>query len=166
MKPLRNRIIDFWNHSEGLRPRFDYDGFVREFAWEAWLKLAGHGQLTFADYLRFLKDRCGYDLASLERYTYSSEHTGYVATEADIAEAIFYPRYLHFHDRYINDPGYVQLRILWKKLKQAPYMDRQGKHLLVDECLHAMHSSGFIIENIEEVRANYEAGRHRLLHSD
>lgn len=151
MNVLEAQIIEFWRLSEGKDNHFNFKLFINAFLPILESKLARHGQLSYELYIESIAYL--YDFNTLEQFVYNSEHTNNEWNFKDVQSLIFCPRYDHFRITFCGNTRYINLLNLYNKLNQ-PFYD--NGILLVDECIHALHNSGFLI-NIESLRREYES---------
>jgi len=150
MDVLEAQIKEFWKLSEGEENHFNFKLFIDTFLPILENKLARHGQLSYSKYLEAILPL--YDTDILNQFVYISEHTGANWSYGSIIDLIFMPRYEHFSLTFRGDSSYINLLRLYNKLKLLIY---ENGIFLVDECIHAIHHSGFLIE-IERLRNEYE----------
>jgi hypothetical protein len=151
MSILEIQITEFWKFSEKKPSEFNFKLFMDEFTVLLENKLARHGQLTYEQYIDSISPL--YDFNTLELFVYNSEHTNSEWNLQSIQRLIFYPRYEHFRDIFKNNERYIKLLALYHKILDKTY---DNEILLVDECIHCMHNSGFLID-IESLRKEYES---------
>lgn len=152
-----NEVIkSFWNCSiNNDFSSFDFDDFFSDFLNKLKMKLSLHGKLTLDDYIYYLNEY--YALGVLRDFIYKGKHSGADFSIEDIKKSIFTPRYEFFRDKYKNNNAYDKLLLLYRKLKNHKRYSTKNKILLVDECIHAEHNNGNIINvDITELRRVYE----------
>jgi hypothetical protein len=148
---IKEQIIEFWKLSERKPNKFDFTSFISEFTCLIESKLARHGQLSYEQYINSISSL--YDFNTLELFVYNSEHTNSEWNLDSIKRLIFYPRYEHFRDIFKENKRYIKLLDLYQRVLDKNY---GNVVLFVDECIHALHNSGFLID-IESLRREYEA---------
>lgn len=146
---LERLVLSFWGLSETNDLKyFSFERFFELFKAELEDKLAGHGRLSFQRYINFVGNKY-YNLNHLDEFIYVSKHTGINHTKERLIEIIFLYRYLQARKHSSTKPAYLELEMLYNKLEMLP-TDQYELVVLVDECINAMHSSGFIL-NIKKL---------------
>jgi hypothetical protein len=148
---LRTQIKEFWKLSDGKESQFNFNLFIGTFLPVLEDKLASHGQLSYEKYLESITPL--YDFNILNQFVYTSIHTDKEWSFENIRDLIFRPRYEHFKNTFGSNARYINLLKLYNKIK-SPIIENIV--LLVDECIHALHNSGFLID-IEQLRKEYES---------
>lgn len=148
---LEKQIIEFWKFSEKKKHNFNFKLFIDTFLPILENKLARHGQLSYEMYLDSISSF--YDFDILKLFAYKSKHTNSEWSFENIKDFIFKPRYEHFNAIFKGNQRYINLLNLYHKIKSPIY---DNGVLLVDECIHALHNSGFLID-VESLRKEYES---------
>lgn len=160
MAEIEELIKKIWYNSCFNKPQEpDINNFFMQFRSLVEDKLAGHGQLLFDDYLRIIGRR--YDLEPLKTYVYEGKHSGCSCTYSDILHGVFFPRYEFHRNKYLHNKRYIDMMRICEELCRSEELSKEGKILLFDKCIHLMHNSGFIIENIDELRVEFDE-EHRI----
>lgn len=153
LQTMDKLILEFWRYSEGKTDTFDFPLFFSEYRKVIYSKLARHGALGFRDYLREMANI--YNFHTL-RYFAHKTHDGYSFHIPSITTGIFMPRYRYYRRRYLANVNYQRLLETYQKCQNAQKQNHQNMVLLVDECIHATHNSGSLL-NVELLRKEYES---------
>jgi len=157
MRSATNIITEYWEAAayNNRIEYFDFGAFFGLFRKAVKDKLAAHGQLSFDEYLSCI-DRY-YDTKSLRAFEYHGKHSGISVTHKDVLRALFEPRYRQFRRKYSRRATFRKLSMLYKRLLRAPYKSRRDNIILAEQCLHAQHLSGDIIQvDLSAVRDRVE----------
>lgn len=132
---------------------FDFDEFFDEFLPLLDDNLIRNAQLSFEEYF----DWCDgvFDKSSLSEFTFETIYTNITVDE--VFEAIMR---LHYNRLQESLKGkFTTLLSLRTKLQTTSNLSPGDRILLVDECIHAQHVSGFIIDdcNPDDIREQVEA---------
>lgn len=153
---MKNKIIKFWEFSiKNEFDKFDFEGFFSEFEKKLYIKLSGHGKLSFKDYLKIIQKY--YNLKILQQFMYFSEHTGYKEDYNDVLYNLFYKRYKHFNKTFKKSKIYNNILRVYNKVIDRNTLTKRGKVFLIDECISLQHQNGFIINlDINKLRKRFE----------
>ena len=159
LKSIENQIIEFWEYSEGEIDEFDFLKFFKEFKQILESKLALHGVLGFNKYIEHQTKN--YDMELLRKFEYIGHIVPLNDDYTKICHRIFYPRYRKFHENYKDNEYYNVLGKVYldiNKVLKDKRLNKRENVLLMDECIHTIHNSGYLI-NIEKLRRVYERRR-------
>ncbi len=146
-------IFEFWRYSEGKTETFNFPLFFSEFRKLLYRKLARHGVLGFRDYLREMAQI--YNFHTLRNFTHAT-HDGHVFNISCIARGIFRQRYDYYRKIYMTNANYQQLLKTYGQCQNIEELAKRDRVLLADECIHAIHNSGSLLD-IDSLREKYEA---------
>ena len=158
---IKKLIMQFWKDPSD----FPHDEFFEHFEKKLYVKLALHGCLGLDDYIQSVSEY--YDLNPLKKFAYKSEHTHKNFSFNSILEAIFKPRYEHFRGIYLKKQNFKKLVALYYKVRtreklprvlcSLTYAIKHDYNILIEECIHAQHGSGFILDvDVEKLRNEFE----------
>lgn len=141
---MEERLESFFHLSlKGKIHLFDFDGFFKEFTSILHERLALNSQLTFEEYKEWADGV--YSKNPLEEYTIFTSWNS--LTKDHIFEAVC--RCQYNSQREALSGMYEDLLSLYKKLETASNLSISDKVLLVDECIHAQHVTGEILEDCD-----------------
>ncbi len=143
---------------------FNFEEFFDEFMPILHEVLTRHGLTTFEDYMQWMQDMGDYSDADLEKYTLETDYVYYGPQQ--VREAIMKGQFEAckkvFHSTFSD------LEELHKKLmRYSTELPLKDKIILFDECIHAQHCNGSVLDNLnesiddikEEIDQEYAEGR-------
>jgi len=157
---MQKLIISFWKGSlNGSLSKYDFSRFFNAYNKLLKDKLAGHGQLTFDDYVEHVSKY--YDLNLLRRFEYVSIHAEFSMLYPDIIKAVFFKRYTIFRNKNRKHKRYITMLKVYNAINDYKNLSHTDKVLLVDKCISLQHNSNFIVGlNISELRRDFENGKY------
>lgn len=154
-KDMEERIKDFLRASiEGKLKAFDFEEFFSEFEGLLKNKLSEHGLLDFEDFRERQEEL--YSFRDLEEYTIKTDYVYFDIENVKIA--IIKGQFEAMKDAFENNGTFEDLKKLYEKLQNRNGLKLKEKTLLFDECIHAEHVTGNIIEdvNIDDLKQEIE----------
>ena len=129
--------------------KFDFQEFFDEFKPVLHEKLTAHGLTTFEDYSEMIESYGGFDDEYLQQFTIKTDYVYY--SEEDVKQAILRGQYEAVKKAFTSMFG--ALEDLYKKLDNGISLDAlslKDKIILFDECIHAEHCNGDVLDNLNE----------------
>ena len=128
---------------------FDFQAFFDDFKLILHEKLTAHGLTTFEDYADLIEGYGVFSDSDLEMFTLKTDYVYY--GEEDVKNAILKGQYEAVKKAFENT--FEDLEDLYKKLDNGISLDAlplKDKIILFDECIHAEHCNGDILDNLDQ----------------
>jgi predicted transcriptional regulator len=135
---------------------FDFTEFFDEFQYMLKDKLNQHGLLSLNDYIEYQEEMGIYNPADLQCFTIT---TNYININTnDIYTNILEFQYNKLREEFENYNEFQTLKQLYNKVIEWELItDLKKLIFLVDECIHAQHVTGDILDiDIEELKEELE----------
>jgi len=154
-KAIQEKIKDFLRASitNDLK-NYDFEDFFTDFMPLLERKLAEHGLLEFEDYLNHAEEFYSFD--DLEQYTIKTNYIHF--DNQNIKDAILKGQFEALKKVFSKLGTFQDLKVLHSKLLSREKLKLKEKIFLLDECIHAEHVTGAIIEdcNINDLKEDIE----------
>lgn len=143
-------ILEFWRCSlKNDFSEFDFDEAFDEFHPYLHRNCAGHGLCEFDDYRDYYDDICGLDiLAQKMPQELLIDNCWWTFDEYDAVEAIIKALYERAKATFSGGIHGDNLKLL-RRIEDRRGLTTPELVQLFDECIHAEHANGFILEDVD-----------------
>lgn len=138
---IRSDFSEFdWSEAFGT-----YEYFLKE-------KLASHGQLDFDEFVECFDNMYGTDSAEcdIDGLYWATLNSNWVSvTSHDVLMGILKVQYEACRESFANCVHGLELKPLYDRLQQWHSIGEPERIQLFDECIHAQHETGMILEDVD-----------------